>query len=217
MDGEANLERLDRKGTPNAPQDSAESRPTSRTGFESEATSWRPAAAATLLTRYGPRLQRCAERCLAWRQRETDVEPADLVEAALIKLMGGTVGRRGSEEQLARSICAVICNLSRDIHKFERKFAPEDETDLLPDGRDPNGLIERALLEDDEEVALQALPAMMQACVMGCWFEGGTAIEVAADLGISESTVRNHLARARPRLRGYLRRYTPEGSIRRSG
>jgi DNA-directed RNA polymerase specialized sigma24 family protein len=141
------------------------------------------------LARHGARLRRCAERCLAWRRPETDVEPADQVEAALLKLMDGTVGRRGSEEQLARSICAVIYNLSRDVHKF----AQEDETDLLPDGRDPNGLIELALLGDDEEVALQALPAMMQACVMGCWFEGGTAIEVAADLGISESTVRNQL------------------------
>jgi hypothetical protein len=101
------------------------------------------------------------------------------VEAALLKLMDGTVGRRGSEEQLARSICAVIYNLSRDVHKF----AQEDETDLLPDGRDPNGLIELALLGDDEEAALEALPAMMQACVRGCWLEGGTAMQAAIDLG----------------------------------
>jgi DNA-directed RNA polymerase specialized sigma24 family protein len=136
------------------------------------------------------------------------------VEEALIRFLDGTVGRKGSEELLLRTMCVVIYNLSRDVHKFERHFALEDETDLLPDGRDPNGPIELALLGDDEEVALQALPSLMQACVMGCLIEGGSAIEFAADLGISESTVRNHLSRARPRLRGYLRRYTPEGPSR---
>jgi hypothetical protein len=75
------------------------------------------------------------------------------------------VGRKGSEELLLRTMCVVIYNLSRDVHKFERKFALEDKTDLLPACRDPNGLIELALLGDDEEAAIHALPPMMQACV----------------------------------------------------
>jgi RNA polymerase sigma-70 factor (ECF subfamily) len=106
-------------------------------------------------------------------------------------------------------MCVVIYNLSRDVHKFERKFALDDETDLLPDGRDPNDLIELALLGDDEEAAIRALPPMMQACVRACRMEGKTAKEAALELDISESTVRNHLARARARLRAYLRRYGP--------
>lgn len=211
MDGDANLARPDSQDVPNAPQVLTDSESTCCNGSGAEATSWRWAAAAVLLTRYGPQLRRCAERCLAWRRRETDIEPDDLVEAALIKFLDGTVGRQGPEEQLVRCICVVIFNLSRDVHKFERKFATEDETDLLPDGHDPNGLIELALLGDDEEAAIQALPAKMQACVIACWIEGKTAKQAAFDLGISESTVRNHLARARPRLQGYLRRYERDG------
>jgi hypothetical protein len=104
MDGAANLERSDREDVSIATQAPAELRPTSCTGVDSEATSWRWAAAAALLAGHGAVLRRCAERCLAWRRRETDVEPDDLVEEALIRFLDGRWDGR-----VRRSCCCVRC------------------------------------------------------------------------------------------------------------
>jgi RNA polymerase sigma factor (sigma-70 family) len=83
---------------------------------------------------------------------------------------------------------------SREVHRLRRRFGQAPRPDEL----------EQALLRRDVGVALAELPLRQrQAVVLRDWAGFPTA-EVAAMLGMRESTVRVHLARGRERLRAAL-------------
>lgn len=69
---------------------------------------------------------------------------------------------------------------------------------------------ERAELLGHLERAMDDLPSMQRACFRLCEAEGFSSAEVAAMLGISESTVRVHTHRARRTLRSALRFLTDD-------
>jgi RNA polymerase sigma-70 factor (sigma-E family) len=123
----------------------------------------------------------------------------DLVQTALVKLYVAwpRVRRTGREEAYVRTI---IVRADIDEHRRpwrrERAGLPAVETPA----REPLPVEERSALFD----ALQGLPPMQRKVVVLRHWLGLSVAETAAELGISEGTVKSHSHRALERLRDVL-------------
>jgi RNA polymerase sigma-70 factor (sigma-E family) len=123
----------------------------------------------------------------------------DLVQTTLVKLYVAwpRVARSGSEDAYARKIL-----LNAAIDASRRPATRERPTDLLPETPAPAPLS----VEDRTSLvaALQTLPAQQRATVLlRHWLDLSVA-ETAAELGISEGTVKSHTSRALSALRERL-------------
>jgi RNA polymerase sigma factor (sigma-70 family) len=163
--------------------------------------------ATAVATTFGSDLLACATYRLAWQTRESAIEPEDLVQQAIVLFLEERIEWRGSLRQLVRSLCAAIRNYSRDRYKSDRKIVALDDARGDPAATTGRSLADRVIAAKDVQRAIDALPPAMQAAVTGYWLDESTAEEVASDRGCAESTVRKHLARARPRLRDRLLDY----------
>jgi RNA polymerase sigma-70 factor (sigma-E family) len=114
----------------------------------------------------------------------------DVVQDALVKLYVAwpRVRRDGGEEAYARRIVVRAA-----IDQSRRPWRRERSTDRLPD------TAARALLSVEDRDALLtavlALPAMQRTTVLLRHWLGLSVAETAADLGISEGTVKSHTSR----------------------
>jgi RNA polymerase sigma factor (sigma-70 family) len=163
--------------------------------------------ATAVATTFRSDLLACARYRLAWQTRESATEPEDLVQQAIVLLLEGEIEWRGSFHQLVRSLCTAIHNYSRDRHKSERRIVTLDDARRDRAASTDRSLADRVIASKDVQRAINALPPAMQAVVSAYWLDESTAEEVASDCGCAESTVRKHLARARPRLRESLLDY----------
>ena len=151
----------------------------------------REAAYVDYVTARRPHLRRVAYAlCGDWHRAD------DLLQTALVKLYVAwpRVRRSGSEDAYVRRIL-----VRASIDESRRPWRRERATGDLPDrpAAEPTGLEERAALFD----ALQALPAQQRAAVVLRHWLGLSVVETAAELGITEGTVKSHTARGLAALR----------------
>jgi len=123
----------------------------------------------------------------------------DLLQTALTKLYLAwpRLYRDGREEAYVRTIL-----VRADIDEHRRPWRRERSTDAPPDRPAPPllGLEERSALLD----AIRLLPEMQRRTVLLRHWLGLSVEETAAELGISEGTVKSHTSRALHALRSVL-------------
>lgn len=129
----------------------------------------------------------------------------DLVQIALVKLYVAwpRIARNGREDAYARKILLNVA-----IDESRRPWRRESATEKLPDIPD---LDRRTGIEDRDSLvaALQTLPSQQRATVLLRHWLGLSTAEAAAELGISEGTVKSHLSRGLATLRGRLEAVEP--------
>lgn len=154
----------------------------------------REAAYVEFATARRDRLRRIAYgMCGDWHRAD------DLVQTALVRLYVAwpRVSRDGTEDAYVRKIL-----LNAAIDESRRAVRREVPTETLPDHAASPGL---GVEERDSLVtALQTLPAQQRAAVLLRHWLGLPVAEVAAELGISEGTVKSHTSRGLSALRGRL-------------
>lgn len=127
----------------------------------------------------------------------------DLVQNALVKLYVAwpRVVRNGTEDAYVRRIL-----VNTAIDESRRPWRREQSSDALPEEANP----EPVSREDRSELvaALQPLPGQQRAVVLLRHWLGLSTTETAAELGISEGTVKSHASRGLAALRRALE--TPE-------
>jgi RNA polymerase sigma-70 factor (sigma-E family) len=120
----------------------------------------------------------------------------DLLQTALVKLYVAwpRVRRTGSEDAYVRRIL-----VRAGIDESRRPWRRERATDELPEQPAPEatGVEERVALFE----ALQALPPQQRAAVVLRHWLGLSVAETAAELAISEGTVKSHTSRGLAALR----------------
>jgi RNA polymerase sigma-70 factor (sigma-E family) len=120
----------------------------------------------------------------------------DLLQTALVKLYVAwpRVRRNVSEDAYVRRIL-----VRAGIDESRRPWRRERATDELPElpAPEPTGVEERSALFE----ALQALPPQQRAAVVLRHWLGLSVAETAAELGISEGTVKSHTSRGLAALR----------------
>ncbi|QSR28148.1 SigE family RNA polymerase sigma factor [Nocardioides aromaticivorans] len=128
--------------------------------------------------------------CGDWHQAD------DLTQTALVKLYVAwpRITRHGTEDAYARK---VLLNVAIDASR--RPARREVPTDRLPDLAAPAGVG----VEDRGSLvaALQQLSAQQRATVLLRHWLGLSVTETAAELGISEGTVKSHTSRGLSALR----------------
>ena len=129
--------------------------------------------------------------CGDWNRAE------DLLQTALTKLYVAwpRVRRDGREDAYVRQIIvrAHLDEVRRPGWRRERPGL---------DGLDPWSAPEDVDTREDLFTALQALPRMQRSVVVLRYWLGLSVAETAADLRISEGTVKSHAHRGLERLRG---------------
>lgn len=131
--------------------------------------------------------------CGDWHRAE------DLVQTALVKLYVAwpRVRKAGSEEAYARTII-VRANVDESRRPWRRELPGLSGRDRA--AREPVPVKERSALFD----ALQELPVMQRKAVLLRHWLGLSVAETAAELRISEGTVKSHTSRGLAALQGVL-------------
>ncbi len=158
----------------------------------------REPAFVEFVTAHRPKLRRIAYAiCGDWHRAD------DLVQTALVKLYVAwpRLHRDGREEAYVRTII-----VRADIDEHRRPWRRErpgltGRADHLR-AREPLAIEERSALFE----ALQALPPMQRKVVVLRHWLGLSVAETAAELGISEGTVKSHSSRGLDALRVVLAR-----------
>ncbi len=88
-----------------------------------------------------------------------------------------------------------LARLDEDVHRatvlsYDTVFTTADESDafLAPDADPALAVLEQERLTQ-VKAAVAALPPRMRAVVVGSFFEGRRLLDIAADLGVTESRV----------------------------
>ena len=125
----------------------------------------------------------------------------DLLQTALVKLYAAwpRVRRNGREEAYVRQII-VRANIDEHRRPWRREQPGLDGHDRAT--REPLPVEERSALFE----ALQALPPMQRRTVVLRHWLGLSVQETAAELDISEGTVKSHSSRGLERLQAVLTR-----------
>lgn len=134
----------------------------------------------------------------------------DLVQTALIKLYVAwpRVQRNGGEEAYVRTII-VRSNIDESRRPWRRELSGLDGV------RESASRSELAIEERDSLVeALQLLPEMQRKAVVLRHWLGLSVEETAAELGLSQGTVKSHTSRGLTRLRELLDVESIEGTVR---
>ena len=123
----------------------------------------------------------------------------DLVQSTLERLCRHwrTASRAQAPEAYARR---VLVNLVYDRHRLRRRAA----TEVPPDGSDPASgcdAYQQIVSRDELMRGLRALPVNMRTVLVLRYFDDMADAEIAAALGIRESTVRSQAARGLAKLR----------------
>lgn len=141
-----------------------------------------------------PHLRRIAYACCGdWHTAD------DLVQTALVKayVAWPRIRRDGQEEAYVRRII-VRANIDRYRRASAREVVGIGDRDRA--GRQQLGVEDRSVLFE----ALQGLPNMQREVVVLRYWLGLSVAETAAELGLSEGTVKSHASRGRNRLRAVL-------------
>lgn len=147
-----------------------------------------------LVERYGDRVFRVAYRLIGDRSTAEDVAQDSLVSAW--RAIGGFRG----EAQFSTWLHQITVNAVRS-YQSHRRFTDQltGEEPLAPDEQ-PENLVESRTRDDALHQAMRSLPFDQHAPLVLVQFEGLSYEQTAEVLGLSTSTVRGRLARARQAL-----------------
>jgi RNA polymerase sigma-70 factor (sigma-E family) len=149
--------------------------------------------AARLFAEHGDRLVGLA--CLLLRDRG-DAE--DVVQEAFLRVQRH-VGSIGGADREAAYLRSIVLNLARSRLR-RRRLAIWKRPLPLVAGAGPDEVV---VLRDEQRrvvVALRRLSARQRECVVLRYFDGLSDGEVAGTLGLSVTSVRTHLRRAKASL-----------------
>lgn len=157
-----------------------------------------------LLKRHRDRTYRIALRLLG---NSADAE--DVAQDSMVQAWQSLPGFRG-DSSFASWLYRIVVNKSRDLQRRSRPVVPLDETTAtqLSTGPDPAGLVEGRARADALHAAIAALPFDLRAPLVLREFEKRSYVEIAAILGLSETTTRGRLARGRQTLVQQLREWS---------
>ena len=129
--------------------------------------------------------------------------PEDIVMDLFSDLLAGELRFSGPRRKLAPFL-RVPCGrrASKACGRARWTVDLDDARSLASsNGGDPFRDAEVAEIVERVRVAFEELPKRMREAARRRWLEGMTREEVGAELGVSEYTVREHLYRAKKRLR----------------
>ena len=149
---------------------------------------------------YAPRMYGV---CLRYSRCVDDAE--DLLHDSFIKVFN-SINNLRSDNSLGPWIRSIVINTAVSRYRHDSYVSDVDITDDMVT-YDPSGNIYDSL---DVEVILgvvQQLPPAYRTAFNLCEIEGFSYLEAAQQMGISETTVRSHLSRAKSMLAAKLRDY----------
>lgn len=155
-------------------------------------------AAANLVARHAPRLQR-----LALRMLRDEAEAEDVTQEAFIRLWRHAERWEPGAAKLSTWLHRVALNLCYDRLRKPRAV-DEDPPDLADDAAGPAQSLHDSQLAVRVRGALDGLPPRQRAAIALCHYEGLTNIDAAAALKISVEALESLLARGRRALRAEL-------------
>lgn len=152
---------------------------------------------------------------VAWELTATLEDAEDVVQDAFLRALRA-LASYDARRPFPAWFFTVVRNVARNAAASravrDRRRADLAAADAHDGARSPadDGAAERGELRGHLERALDDLPPMQRACFRLCEGEGFSTAEVAAMLGVTESTVRVHVHRARRTLRTALRFLTDD-------
>lgn len=136
---------------------------------------------------------------LAWQYTRGVEDAEDVVQEAFHRVVRA-LADYDDARPFGAWFYAIVRNVARSAIARDGRRAALAPLTIL-DGEPPAPTAADPVLATDLEHAIEALAPMQQACVRLCRLEGFTSAEAGRMLGISESSVRTHLRRARNHLR----------------
>jgi RNA polymerase sigma-70 factor (ECF subfamily) len=143
---------------------------------------------------------------VAYRLTGDRDDAQDLVQEVLLRVRRGlTTYRPGSMEGWLSRIAtnAFLDDVRRRRRRPVTPF-PDDADRVLPSSRPADEELASAVLPDDVQEALRALPEEFRVAVVLCDVAGRTYDEISEALGVPVGTVRSRIHRGRARLRDLL-------------
>jgi len=128
----------------------------------------------------------------------------DLVHDAFVRA-GERLEHCRQPEKFAAWLCAIVRNLAHNLRT--RGLTPRTTTirpDTMATSENPERDAQRAELRDRLEAALAQLPVIQREVVLLHDVDGRTHDEIASIVGTSSGMCRQHLFKARKRLRALL-------------
>lgn len=142
---------------------------------------------------------------VAWEFTESRDDAEDVVQDAFHRALRG-LNSYDDSRPFRPWFFQIVRNVGRNAAAWRKRWSSEPLAETLP-AHEPSALSEIERWEVRRRISdgLELLSPMQRSCFRLCDIEGYGAGEVAEMLGLSDSTVRVHLFRARRALRATLR------------
>ena len=154
---------------------------------------------------------------VAWEFTDSLEDAEDIVQDAFLRTLRA-LGSYDARRPFPAWFFTIVRNVARNaaaartVRAGRRAdlAAADEHKDVRLSAEGADNAAERGELRGHLERAMDDLPPMQRACFRLCAAEGFSTAEVAAMLGVTESTVRVHTHRARNTLRTVLRFLTDD-------
>lgn len=156
-------------------------------------------ATARLLDRHLSAVHR-----FAWRQLGESGEAEDVAQEVFLRLWQRRAEWRVAGARLRTWLLEVTRNLCVDRLRQRRNTVAPEDAELIDEGVDLQGGLERVHVAQDLRTALAALPERQRAAIALVHDEGLAQAAAAQVLGVSVDALESLLARARRTLRTQL-------------
>ncbi len=144
---------------------------------------------------------------LALRMLGNEQDAQDAAQEAFLRAYTGLARFRGESRfsvwvySLTRNVCVDALRRRRETVGLDDETAPPPPADPAPT---PEETLERRERSEAIGAALDKLPESFRRPLELCALGGRSYAEIAAELGITENTVRTRIFRARKKLREFL-------------
>ena len=151
---------------------------------------------------------------LAYRLTGNPHDAEDLTHDVFVRVFRSLADYKPGtfEGWLHRITTNLFLDRVRRAQRIRFDSLPDDSERLAGRERTPEQIYDDTHLDDDVQIALDALPPDFRAAVVLCDIEGLSYEEIAATLGIKLGTVRSRIHRGRAQLRKALPHRTPRTS-----